>query len=441
MAGVAELVRRQVVGVRIGRRTLLRIGLVVGLAVGVLVFLAGLAARHGFFDLRVYYGALNYWVDDGGSLYDYLLPRSTYGFTYPPFAALVMLPMAVTPWTVTILISVTASVVATVILLYWLVDPIARRHGWTRWYALALAVCLAAAFEPLRETVNFGQVNMLLVFLVAADLLLLVSRGSRFGGVGIGLATAIKLTPGIFIVYLLVTKRWRAAIVASATAAVATVFAAAVAPGASLVFWTDALWNTDRVGALAFISNQSINGAVARLHPSDPSTALWLLGVAAVAAVWFVRVRRAVAAGDEMTGFALTGILGCLLSPITWVHHLVWVGPAIILLLDNALRSEGRRRAVLLAFAIVSYGLLCSRVVWVFHERWDNPAGWLLASTYVWISIALLAALPIRHRPPESPPAKESVQTGTTSGTAQPEEIDREIAGLIEGERVVGGDR
>jgi alpha-1,2-mannosyltransferase len=441
VAGVAELVRRQVVGVRIGRRTLLRIGLVVGLAVGVSVFLAGLAARHGFFDLRVYYGALNYWVDDGGSLYDYLLPRSTYGFTYPPFAALVMLPMAVTPWTVTILISVTASVVATVILLYWLVDPIARRHGWTRWYALALAVCLAAAFEPLRETVNFGQVNMLLAFLVAADLLLLVTRGSRFGGVGIGLATAIKLTPGIFIVYLLVTKRWRAAIVASATAAVATVFAAAVAPGASLVFWTDALWNTDRVGALAFISNQSINGAVARLHPSDPSTALWLLGVAAVAAVWFVRVRRAVAAGDEMTGFALTGILGCLLSPITWVHHLVWVGPAIILLLDNALRSEGRRRAVLLAFAIVSYGLLCSRIVWVFHERWDNPAGWLLASTYVWISIALLAALPIRSRSPESPPAEESVKTGTTSGTAQPEEIDREIAGLIEGERVVGGDR
>ncbi len=405
MAGVAELVRRQVLGVRFARRTLLRIGLVVGLAAGVWIFLAGLAVRHGFFDLRVYYGALNYWVHDGGSLYDYLLPRSTYGFTYPPFAALAMLPMAVTPWTVTILISVTASVAATVVLLYWLVDPIARRQRWTRWYALAIAICLAAAFEPLRETVNFGQVNMLLVFLVAADLLLLVSRGSRFGGVGIGLATAIKLTPGIFIIYLLVTRRWRAAIVASATAAVATVFAAAVAPDASLVFWTDALWNTDRVGALAFISNQSINGAVARLHPSDPSTALWLLGVAAVATLWFYRVRRAAAAGDEMTGFALTGILGCLMSPITWVHHLVWVGPAIVLLLDNALRSEGRRRRALLAFAIISYGLLCSRIVWGFHEKWDNPLGWLFASTYVWISHRLAG------RPPDPVPSTR-VATG-----------------------------
>ncbi len=423
----------------------------VGLAAGVSVFLAGLAVRHGFFDLRVYHGALNYWVHDGGSLYDYLLPKSTYGFTYPPFAALAMLPMAVTPWTVTILISVTASVAATVILLYWLVDPIARHQGWTRWYALAIAVCLAAAFEPLRETVNFGQVNMLLVILVAADLLLLVSRGSRFGGVGIGLATAIKLTPGIFIVYLLVTRRWRAAIVASATAAAATVFAAALAPGASLVFWTDALWNTDRVGALAFISNQSINGAVARLHPSDPSTALWLLGVAAVAALWFFRVRRAVAAGDEMTGFALTGILGCLMSPITWVHHLVWVGPAIVLLVDNALRSEGRRRSVLLGFAIISYGLLCSRIVWEFNEQWDNPLGWLLASTYVWISIALLATLPIRPAAPASPPHKDVARPDAAAHTAPsaarpgepegPGEFDREIAGLIEGERVVGGDR
>jgi len=385
----------------------------------VFAFVAALAARHGFFDLRVYYGALNYWADGRGSIYDYLLPGSTYGFTYPPFAALAMLPMAVTPWQMAIVISVTASVVTTVILLYWLVDPVARRQGWTRWYALAIVVCLAAAFEPLRETVLFGQVNMLLVFLVAADLVLLVSRGSRFGGIAIGLATAVKLTPGIFIVYLLVTKRWKAAIVASATAALATLFAAAVAPDASRVFWTDALWNTDRVGALAFISNQSLNGAVARLHPSDPSKALWVVAVIAVVIIWFLRVRKAAAAGDEMTGFALTGILGCLMSPITWVHHLVWVGPAILLLLDNAFAARSRRRrTTLLVFMVFSYALLCSRLVWEFNEKWDNPVGWVLASAYVWICIALLAALPIRER----------------RGATQLGELDRELNSLIEGE-------
>src|SRR5262245_3231224 len=241
---------------------------VAALAVAVVLFLLALAARHGFFDLRVYYGALNHWVHDGGELYDYYLPKSTYGFTYPPFAALMMLPMTITGWPMAMVISVSMAVLATAVLLYWLVDPIARRQGWTRWYALAVAACLAAAFEPLRETVNFGQVNLVLVFIVAADLILFVGRGSRLGGFGIGLATAIKLTPGIFIVYLLVTKRWRAAVVASITAAAATILAAAVAPDASRVFWTDAVWNTDRVGAVAFISNQSLYGAVARLHPS-----------------------------------------------------------------------------------------------------------------------------------------------------------------------------
>jgi alpha-1,2-mannosyltransferase len=414
-------------------RTVRQVLTVAVLAVAVVLFLLAFAARHGFFDLRVYYGALNHWVHDGGELYDYYLPKSTYGFTYPPFAALMMLPMTITGWPMAMVISVTMAVLATAALLFWLVDPIARRQGWTRWYALAVAACLAAAFEPLRETVNFGQVNLVLVFLVAADLILLVGRGSRLGGLGIGLATAIKLTPGIFIVYLLVTKRWRAAVVASITAAAATIFAAAVAPDASRIFWTDAVWNTDRVGAVAFISNQSLYGAVARLHPSSPNALLWLLGLAAVVGVWLVRVRRTAAAGDELTGFALTGVLGCLMSPITWVHHLVWVGPALILVLDNALAAQQRRRRiVLLLFFAGAYALLCSRLVWGYNERWDSPIGWFLASSYVWVSIALLVALPIRGR-----------SGAGTDGVAHLGELDRELAGLLDRDRAdlaVGGE-
>ncbi len=48
-----------------------------------------------------------------------------------------------------------------------------------------------------------------------------------------------------------------------------TLLAAALAPDASRVFWTDALWNTDRVGELAFVSNQSLRGVVARLDPAS----------------------------------------------------------------------------------------------------------------------------------------------------------------------------
>jgi alpha-1,2-mannosyltransferase len=248
----------------INSRSSFQLLFVLALALVVTGFLSVAAARHGYFDLNVYYGAVRYWVHDGGDIYDYLKPGSRYGFTYPPFAAITMLPMAYLGWNAAILGSVTATVLATVVLLGRLVLPIARRQGWTRWFALAVALCLAAAFEPMRETVNFGQVNMLLLIVVVVDVLWLVSRNSRFAGVGIGLATAVKLTPGIFILYLLVTRRWRAAAVASGTAAAATLTAAAIAPAASREFWTDALWDTNRVGSMSFISNQSLRGIVAR---------------------------------------------------------------------------------------------------------------------------------------------------------------------------------
>ncbi len=401
-------------------RTTAQVAGVVVLAAAVTAFLSVAAVRHGFFDLKVYYGALTWWVHDGGEIYDYLKPGTQYGFTYPPFAALVMLPMAYLPWTAAIVVSVLASVVTTAVLLWWLIDPIARRAGWTRWFALAVALCLAAAFEPMRETVNFGQVNTLLLFLVAVDLLRLLPAGNRWAGVGIGLATAIKLTPGVFIVYLLVTGRWRAALTAGGTAAGVTLLAAALFPDASREFWTEALWNTGRVGELAFVSNQSLRGVVARLDPQHPSTLLWLLLVLGTLALWAWRSRAAVAAGDEATGLALTGAVMCLVSPVTWVHHLVWLLPALILLVDNAMAAPaGRRRRVLLVAATIGYALLISRTVWAWEKDFTGVDGFLGSNAYVWISLALLAFLPIRRW------LTPGGSAGEASGVAQLDQPDR----------------
>jgi alpha-1,2-mannosyltransferase len=425
--------------------------------VGLLVLTIGvsvlLASWRKFFDLSVYYGAVRYWAQ-GGFLYDFVAPNSTYGFTYTPFAALVLLPIALMPWPVAIVASCAATIVATVLLVYWFVEPMARRHGWVPWYAVGVVVACAVAFDPLRETFLFGQVNMYLVALVGFDLLLLTRRGSRFAGVGIGLATALKLTPGVFLIYLLVTGRWRAALTASSAAAGATMVGAALAPDASRVFWTDALWNTDRVGQADYISNQSLHGAVARLNPLDPSTALWLLAVVAVLVVWVIRVRRAVAAGDEKTGFALTGVVTCLISPITWVHHLVWVLPALLVLLDRAVASPGRGDAGpagsrrmwwvrILLFA--SYVVLGSRVVWAFDDTWTNPLVWFVSNAYVWVSLALLFALPIaaapaapaRPRPGPTPTAAEPVRPAET--VALDAGLDAEVLTPVGGPGAMAG--
>ncbi|HEX5597679.1 MAG TPA: glycosyltransferase 87 family protein [Micromonosporaceae bacterium] len=371
--------------------------LVAALAVAVAAFLSVAVVGHGFFDLWIYHGALRHWAHDGGELYDWIRPNSRYGFTYPPFAALVLLPIAYLPWPVVVVLVVAATITAGVLLLTWLVDPISRRMRWNRRSALAVTLCLAAAFEPMRETVDFGQINVLVLLLVVADLRRPVANGRQWAGIGIGLATAIKLTPGIFVGYLLITGRWRPALAAAGTAIAATLIAAAVAPDASREFWTAALWNTDRVGELDFISNQSLRGLLARLDP--PAASGWWLGlVAGTLTVWAWRTRAAVAAGEEMTGVALTGVVMCLISPVTWVHHLVWLIPALLLLVDKALRPavSRRRRRLLLGLAIVMYTLLTSRLVWYWEYGAEGIAGLLAGNTYVWVSLALLVALPVR---------------------------------------------
>ncbi len=409
---------------RIARRWLSRPAArvaVVGLFwVAVAVFLRRIAERHGYFDLRVYYGALNFWVHGHGELYDYLKSYTEYGFTYPPFAALTMLPMAIVPWAVAIGISTALNVAAGVAVLYWLIDPLARRQGWHRWSALAIAIGFAAAIDPVSETINFGQVNVLLVALVAGDLLVLVSRGQRLGGIGIGLATAIKLTPGIFILYLLITRRFRAAGVATATAGVATMFAAAVIPDSTREFFTDALWNPDRIGSQSFVSNQSLNGFVARLAPTHPSRALWLVLVVGALAAWVWLVRRAAAAGDERAGFALTGIAGCLISPITWVHHLVWLLPAFALLVDYGLdRSlSGRRRGLLALLGCGAYAVLCSRVVWDYKYTYN---GWAILYSNAYLGATLVVLVGLALRPPATGTHAAEPQWSAAPDAAEPQ--------------------
>ena len=129
-------------------------------------------------------------------------------------------------------------------------------------------------------------------------------------------------------------------------------------------------------------------GVVARLEPQQPSTLAWLLLVVVTLALWVWRSRRAAAVGDEAAGLALTGAVMCLVSPVTWVHHLVWLLPALILLVDHATVAPAgsRRRRGLLAAVVVGYALLISRIVWVWEKDFTGADGFLGSNTYVWIS-------------------------------------------------------
>ena len=315
---------------------------VVAATVAVGVFLVTVPTFREFSDLGVYRGAVRHWLIDGGDLYDFRYQDTAYGFTCPPFAALVLSPLALTTWPVAVAVSIAVNAAAVALLPRWYPVPILRGPVWT---PCALAFLAVLVFEPARDSFSFGQVNLALLVLVCADLWALTTD-RRLAGVGIGLAAAIKLTPAVFIGYLLITRQFRAAAVAVGTAAGATVLAAVIAPDTSHRFWTATLWDTDRVGELAYVSNQSLRGVVARL---DAPVGWWPAVVAVVLICWWLRVRGRT---DHAAGFAVTGIVACLISPVTWVHHLVWLLPALFLLLEASL---GRPRR--LAGLFVSSGV------------------------------------------------------------------------------------
>lgn len=357
-----------------------RLALLLALAAAVTVFTATVPLLRDWFDLRVYWGTIDSWVHHGGRVYDYRVPDTPYGFTYPPFAAVVMLPMALLGLHTAIAAALLLNLAALALVLRFLAGPGWRRHGW---YGVGLALCVLALFEPLRDTFSFGQVNVLLLALVLIDAQLLTAGKDKWTGIGIGLAAAVKLTPALFIGLLLVTRRWRAAATATAVAAAATGLAALIAPDASRFYWTDAMWDTTRVGRLSYVSNQSLQGVLARLGVD--SKAVWALVVLAVLAVWAWRVRRA---GDWATAFALTGLTACLVSPVTWVHHLVWTLPAFA-----ALVRAGHARV-----AAAAYAVMCTSVVWIWFHDASGVGGFLGSNTYVWITLGLLLWLPTGQR-------------------------------------------
>lgn len=375
--------------------------------------LGAFAARHNGFDLGIYRDALHWWWD-GHGLYTFRQPRDGgLGFTYPPFAAVALSPFAVLPFEVARFGLMALNLAIVTVGGWWLARPLGLPH----WFVLALALPLGVALEPVRETIGFGQVNLLLAALVLLDAVLLAQGRRAVAGFAIGLAAAVKLTPAIFLLYLLLRREWRPALNAISAAAGATLLAALVAPRSSWQFWTETLWATSRVGRYDSTPNQSLMGLVARVtdNPVPPGWAWALLAVAFLT----VGMLRALRADDELTAVTLVGLTGGLVSPISWTHHLVWVLPAVILLLRG-----GRALP-----AVVTYAIFASSVVWWWRRdaphHWDlGLPGILQENAYVLLLAALVLWLPTRSGLQPHQLARPVAGDRTRRGRRSPSRLD-----------------
>ena len=358
-------------------------------------------------DLEVYREAGRS-VLDSRAVYEFRTPEpQDLPFTYPPFAAVLSVPLALVHFMVAGWIWELASLVVLIGLVAFLYRPVVE--WWRDWLstrygdraatltAAALAPLLLPALiwlEPVRTTFRFGQVNIFMIALVVADCCLPRTRWPR--GVLVGLATAIKLTPGLFVPYLWLTGRRRAAYVATATFVAAQGLAMVVIPGDSVDYWTDAFFSSGRLGNNRGTANIAIRGALMRWWlPGVILAAVLLVIAGGVLVVGMSRAVRASQAGAEVAGVTIVGLITVAISPVSWDHHAVWVVGALALLVADPTRTRRLLAAVLLA------GWFYTRIPW-WTSKPARLTDWplriifrLTNQSFTWLVVALVLTVPL----------------------------------------------
>lgn len=354
-------------------------------------------------DLQVYRTGGQAW-SNGQPLYDPAFPAPLPGpslpFTYPPLAAVLFAGLAVLPWPVAVAILV-ASGLAGLVSASWLTaDRLAggnvtadRLAGGRMRVAMltAAAVAIAPLLEPVRETLSFGQINLLLLGVIAADCLLPRTPWPR--GMLIGLAAAVKLTPVAFVLFFVARRQWRPVLVAAGTFVGAGLVGWLLAPSDTREYWLGALLDPGRIGRLEFASNQSIRGLLHRFDlPAGVESLSWLALCAAVGVLALIGIAGLRDRGDEVGALLVTAAAVLLVSPVSWSHHWVWVPLGLLWLGVFAWR---RRSTALAALTTLVAAVFVASPHWWHPYRDGREWSWvwwqhLVGNAYFWCAMAVV---------------------------------------------------
>ena len=401
-------------------------------AVVALVFLVSLLTyQHGSLnfgvyrlDLDVYRDGAQAWMH-GHALYGPLPPIANgmlEPFTYPPISAVVMAPLALVSSTAAgiLMTAVSLGLLLCVLVLFLRATKLAGGPG--AWKLASALLPLAVLIEPVRTTLAYGQINIVLMALVAFDCLLpstwLTVRGRTVGwprGALTGVAAALKLTPLVFLLFFVARRDWRGCLGLAGGFLAATAVGFALCPSDSREYWTTTVFQTNRIGPHVFSGNQSLTGVLFRAHlTGGTENKVWLGLSVLVGAAALVAVGKAARRGRLVTALALTACTQLLVSPVSWSHHWVWAAPVLVCALVKGwrLRRAHRGSGYFWSAVAVTAVFLAEPQVWFPHTM-NRELGWawweqVVGSAYVWVALVALivyAVRPLDPAPPRPPGA------------------------------------
>ncbi|GAA1893701.1 glycosyltransferase 87 family protein [Lapillicoccus jejuensis] len=312
-------------------------------------------------------------------------------FTYPPFAATAYAVVAGLPAGLLTGLSLGVSLVALAVV----VAVVGHRLALPATTVASIGAGLAVS-EPVFRTLLLGQVNAVLLLLVVLDLLVL-PRGRQ--GLLVGLAAGVKLVPGVFVLWFLLRRDRRGALLSGAGFVATLVVGALADPAGSRWYWGGGALSLGKFGrsSVFAVDNQSLSALVDRLRhdPGLPASVTVVSAVLLVAVAALV-ARAALAAGDEVGALLALALGGLLASPVSWTHHWVWFGPVALWLAARRRRWAGVTLGALGVLVLVG-------PMWLLPSGPWSPLGHDLAQgvvggCYAVAGLALLVALGLVSR-------------------------------------------
>ncbi|MFD0360612.1 glycosyltransferase 87 family protein [Nocardia sp. GCM10030253] len=334
-------------------------------------------------------------------------------YTYTPFSTIAFIPIDMVPWTyvTNTWLVVNLGVLFANVLMAW------RILGYrlsARLVSISALLALTCVFiEPVRTTLYYGQINLVLMLLVLWDF----SRPdhARLRGLGVGLAGGIKLVPIYFVAQFITLRQWRSAVTASAVFAASIGLTWIVLPTDSQQYWTSTFFQSNRIAVDINPANQSIRGAIAHLTGQAAPVWLWLLIAGIVAGISLAVTAGLHEHGERLLAVTLSGLTACAISPFSWGHHWVWFVPLLVYLVHKA-QSTPR-------WWIAAAALFLSIGAWAYHWSADFvtigvfmlPPSWpvaqILMNGYVIAYFAVLGgAIVLLARLPRNLPAPRTPQ-------------------------------
>jgi alpha-1,2-mannosyltransferase len=405
---------------------LLRVAVIVAGLVAVKSFVIDPLTGHfsgTFEDFSAYMGAARS-MAAGGSPYAQFDPSTVVmsGFIYPPFAAVLVRPLALlsdqAALTIWLIVSLVCTVAAAVIA--------ARAALPAAWPRAELGVLAAVAFAPATYNYWHGQINPLIFLLLALAYRAYTRDREIATGVLLGLAAGIKVAPLVLGLLLLRRHWWRGTAAMLATGGLTVVIAlATLGVGATQTFLSSVFPNLNR--ATGWIYDQSLGGAVSRLGDQSvlhvqPTAALveagsLVAGLAILAlAAWATRPGERIASerGAEF-GLGVTAMI--LAGAIAWFPHFTHLLIPIFAAFGlAAARGWHRERGLLLAAAstLFMFGVVAPAAIaqlsisgiatisqtgawWPFLQLCSVPC-----ITAVWLAVALARSLRAGRDLPEA---------------------------------------